>query len=93
MSAGPYFPPGVLDHPGFAAAFKRRHQADLDAIEASLMAEAYRLDAVDQLDAAAPDRLAAEYGRQAQALIDRFCTDFVASAINAALLLDRMGSE
>lgn len=87
------FPPGLLDHPGFAAAFKRRHQVDIDAIEASLLAEAYRLDAADRLDAATSDRLAAEYMRQAQLLIDKFAVDFIASAINAALLLDRVGSE
>ena len=78
-----------LDHAGFTELFQRRHQGDLDRIEADLIARARRLDADDQLDDAAVDALAAESRRRVDALIDTFTTAFIASAINSALALEK----
>lgn len=80
---------GVLDHPAFAAVFQRQHQADLDQIEADLIARARRLDAADRLTEAAGDALVAEYEQRVQVLIDRFATDFIAAAINSALAVEQ----
>ena len=43
----------------------------------------------DRLEDATSDALCAEYTRRVQVLIDTFAEDFITSAINAALLLEK----
>lgn len=78
-----------LDHAGFTELFRRRHQGDVDAIEADLIARARRLDDEGRLTDTTGDELAAEYMERVQILIDRFAEDFITSAINAALALEK----